>query len=89
MNRTSNQLFATRLQDISKSISKLPANIKPNAPLVLGEGNSLARQGVGGISNSFGAALWGLDFALQLVVRGIGRWHMHQGTNYRYQAWQP
>ncbi|KAH7336474.1 hypothetical protein BKA65DRAFT_459224 [Rhexocercosporidium sp. MPI-PUGE-AT-0058] len=65
--------------------------IKPytTAPYMIGEYNSLARQGKPGISNSFGAALWGLDFNLWMATQGVKRGHMHQGTNYRYQAWQP
>ncbi|KAK5108214.1 hypothetical protein LTR62_008670 [Meristemomyces frigidus] len=61
----------------------------PNLPFILGEGNSLARQGAPGLSNSFGAALWGVDANLLLASQNISRFHMHQGTNYRYQAWQP
>jgi len=60
-----------------------------SAPYILGEFNSLARQGKPGISNSFGAALWGVDFNLYMASQGIKRGHMHMGTNYRYQAWQP
>lgn len=52
-------------------------------PYVLGEFNSLARQGKPGISNSFGAALWGVDFNLWMATQGVKRGHMHQGTNYR------
>jgi hypothetical protein len=33
--------------------------------------------------------LWNVDFALWCVSQGIHRVHMHQGTNYRYQSWQP
>jgi len=65
--------------------------VKPyiDAPYILGEFNSLARQGKPGISNSFGAALWGVDFNLYLASQGVKRGHMHMGTNYRYQSWQP
>lgn len=58
-------------------------------PFIVGEGNSLARQGRPGLSNTFGAALWGLDANLLMASNNISRFHMHQGTNYRYQAWQP
>jgi hypothetical protein len=56
---------------------------------ILGETNSLYHQGAPGLSNSFGAALWGVDFNLYCAATGIARVHMHQGTNYRYQSWQP
>ncbi|KAK5726565.1 hypothetical protein LTR15_002450 [Elasticomyces elasticus] len=90
MNHTNNLRAVNDLLNISASIQAIPdKNLIPSASFILGEGNSLARQGIGGVSNSFGAALWGLDYALSLVSHGIGRWHMHQGVNYRYQAWQP
>ncbi|UNI24259.1 hypothetical protein JDV02_010022 [Purpureocillium takamizusanense] len=66
----------------STSSSKAP-------PLIFGETNSLYNQGKPGLSNSFGAALWGVDFNLYSASVGFKRVHMHQGTNYRYQAWQP
>lgn len=34
-------------------------------------------------------ALWGVDFNLYCASVGIRRVHMHQGTSYRYAAWQP
>lgn len=58
-------------------------------PYILGEMNSLYHQGKPGLSNSFGAALWGVDFNLYCASQNIRRTHMHQGTNYRYASWQP
>lgn len=58
-------------------------------PYILGETNSLYNEGAPGLSNSFGAALWGVDFNLYCAATGIRRTHMHQGTNYRYASWQP
>ncbi|KAH6672192.1 glycoside hydrolase family 79 protein [Halenospora varia] len=58
-------------------------------PFILGETNSLYNQGAPGLSNAFGAALWGIDFNLYCASVGIRRVHMHMGTNYRYQSWQP
>jgi hypothetical protein len=31
----------------------------------------------------------GVDANLLMASNNISRFHMHQGTNYRYQAWQP
>lgn len=56
---------------------------------ILGETNSLYNEGKPGLSNAFGAALWGVDFLLYSAAAGLGRVHMHQGTNYRYASWQP
>ncbi|KAJ5668439.1 uncharacterized protein N7477_007009 [Penicillium maclennaniae] len=58
-------------------------------PYILGEMNSLYHQGKPGLSNSFGAALWGVDFNLYCASQNIRRTHMHQGTDYRYASWQP
>jgi hypothetical protein len=52
-------------------------------PHILGEHNSLYHQGKPGLSNSFGAALWGIDFNLYAASVGIRRVHMHMGTDYR------
>lgn len=62
---------------------KIMATGKGKAPLIFGETNSLYFQGKPGLSNSFGAALWGLDFNLYSASAGYQRVHMHQGTNYR------
>jgi hypothetical protein len=56
---------------------------------ILGEANSLYNQGAPGLSNSFGAALWGLDFNLMAAATNIKQVFMHQGTDYRYASWQP
>ena len=58
--------------------------IDPTAPpLIFGETNSLYNQGRPGLSNTFGAALWGVDFNLYSAGVGFKRVHMHMGTNYR------
>lgn len=46
-------------------------------PFILGETNSLYNQGKPGLSNAFGAALWGIDFNLYCASVGIQRVHMH------------
>ncbi|KAI1774726.1 glycoside hydrolase family 79 protein [Hypoxylon cercidicola] len=65
------------------------ATIRPGIPYILGETNSLYSQGRPGLSNAFGAALWGIDFAVYSASVGIGRVHFHMGTDYRYASWQP
>ncbi|KAI9693905.1 MAG: hypothetical protein M1822_003176 [Bathelium mastoideum] len=79
--------------------SRLLAGLNESAgiPFILGETNSLYNEGAPGLSNSFGAALWGVendssrpaDFNLYCAANNIRRVHMHQGTNYRYVSWQP
>lgn len=58
-------------------------------PVILGETNSLSVQGLAGVSNAFGAALWSLDYQLLAASTGFKRVHMHQGVDYRYASWQP
>ncbi|KAF7553526.1 hypothetical protein G7Z17_g3530 [Cylindrodendrum hubeiense] len=55
---------------------------------VMGETNS-ATQGGGGISPTFGAGLWILDYVLQLVHMGTKAIYFHQGTigNCQYCWW--
>lgn len=67
----------------ARRYKKIVAADKGTAPLIFGETNSLYNQGKPGLSNSFGAALWGLDFNLYSAAAGYQRVHMHQGTNYR------
>ncbi|KAL2174635.1 glycoside hydrolase family 79 protein [Thermothelomyces heterothallicus CBS 202.75] len=55
----------------------------PVPPLIFGETNSLYNQGRPGLSNTFGAALWGVDFNLYSASVGFKRVHMHMGTNFR------
>lgn len=86
----SNTIASVALQlNESAHLARLPSNLDPGLPFILGETNSLYNQGAPGLSNSFGAALWGVDFALYCYANDIRRVHFHQGTNYRYQSWQP
>ncbi|EME80325.1 glycoside hydrolase family 79 protein [Pseudocercospora fijiensis CIRAD86] len=79
------------ITSIAKHInsSNLIHALHPELPYILGETNSLYNQGRPGLSNTFGAALWGIDFNLYCAANNISRVHMHMGTNYRYQSWQP
>jgi len=54
----------------------------------LGETNS-ATCGGGGISPTFGAALWVIDYVLQGMINGVDRLYFHQGTlgNCQYCFW--
>ncbi|OQD87766.1 hypothetical protein PENANT_c005G05608 [Penicillium antarcticum] len=57
-------------------------------PHIFGETNS-ATQGGGGISPTFGAALWILDYVMQTVLMGTDALYFHQGTvgNCQYCWW--
>ncbi|KAJ5676453.1 uncharacterized protein N7477_002086 [Penicillium maclennaniae] len=58
-------------------------------PYVLGELNSIANQGITGETNTFGDALWLVDFSFWAGAHNIKRLHFHQGLDYRYASWQP
>lgn len=83
MNHTMTVNSATAQADLGNELNYT------GIPFILGEMNSLYNEGAPGLSNSFGAALWGIDFNLYCASLGIRRTHMHQGTDYRYAAWQP
>ncbi|KAH9999196.1 glycoside hydrolase family 79 protein [Russula compacta] len=56
---------------------------------VLGETNSFSCHGTPGVSNTAGAALWALDYALFASQLGISRVYFHQGIGYKYNFIQP
>ncbi|KAJ9315701.1 CAZyme family GH79 [Paecilomyces variotii] len=87
MNHTSTANSVAQHVNVSRILSS--ENLTPGIPYILGETNSLYNEGAPGLSNAFGAALWGVDFNLYCASQGIRRTHMHQGLDYRYNAWQP
>lgn len=59
-------------------------------PYVLGETNSISCQGAPNVSDVYAAALWSVDYTLYVAgALQIQRMYYHQGTPYRYSAWQP
>lgn len=89
MNHTSTVASVAKQITLRKNLAALPHSEQPELPFMLGETNSLYHQGRPGLSNTFGAALWGVDFGLYCAANNIRRINMHQGTDYRYQSWQP
>jgi len=87
MNHTAVVDVVARHANLSRILSE--KGLTKDIPYILGEMNSLYHQGKPGLSNSFGAALWGVDFNLYCASKSIRRTHMHQGTDYRYASWQP
>lgn len=51
---------------------------------ILGETNSYSCHGAPGVSNTAGAALWALDYALYASQLGISRVFFHEGIGYKY-----
>ncbi|KAJ5362159.1 hypothetical protein N7541_003003 [Penicillium brevicompactum] len=77
--------IATQIKPYAAEISAAAAKGKPH---VFGETNS-ATQGGGGISPTFGAALWILDYVVQTAILGTNALYFHQGTigNCQYCWW--
>jgi hypothetical protein len=55
---------------------------------VIGETNSIACQGLAGVSDVFGASVWSIDYALYAASLNISNIYWHMGTGYRYASWQ-
>ena len=51
---------------------------------ILGETNSYSCHGAPGVSNTAGAALWALDYALFASQIGISRVYFHHGVGNKY-----
>ncbi|KAJ9626592.1 hypothetical protein H2203_004225 [Taxawa tesnikishii (nom. ined.)] len=73
MNHTSTVVSISHQLNESRLLAALPDSIEPNLPFILGETNSLYNEGAPGLSNSFGAALWGVDFNLWIRVMAAYR----------------
>ncbi|KAK2785115.1 hypothetical protein FQN52_008601 [Onygenales sp. PD_12] len=75
-------------ENISPWKGEVEAAAGAGKPIVMGETNS-ATQGGGGISPTFGAGLWLMDYILQSLVIGIESLFFHQGTigNCQYCWW--
>ncbi|KAL1962237.1 hypothetical protein VTN77DRAFT_9893 [Rasamsonia byssochlamydoides] len=68
----------------AQSVASVPADY------ILGEHNSLYGGGAAGMSNTFGAALWVLEFSAYAASTGIiKRLHFHQSNGAAYSAWTP
>ncbi|KAI1499520.1 glycoside hydrolase superfamily [Biscogniauxia marginata] len=57
--------------------------------LVMGETNSVSCSGRSGISDTFGAALWGVDYVLMGAALGIRKLYFHLGAQSEYSAFTP
>ncbi|KAF7523279.1 hypothetical protein PCG10_006683 [Penicillium crustosum] len=68
--------IATQIEPYAAEVSAAAGKGKPH---IFGETNS-ATQGGGGISPTFGAALWILDYVMQSVLMGTNALYFHQGT---------
>ncbi|KAI2621988.1 hypothetical protein GGS26DRAFT_600985 [Hypomontagnella submonticulosa] len=76
-------------QNVSQYIPQVAAADKAGAPLVMGETNSVSCGGRSGISDTFGAALWGVDYVLTGASIGIQKTYFHLGAQSEYSAFTP
>ncbi|KAI1337056.1 hypothetical protein F5Y15DRAFT_426201 [Xylariaceae sp. FL0016] len=65
------------------------ADAAGTAPLVMGETNSVSCGGRSGISDTFGAALWGVDYVLGAASLGFAKVYFHLGAQSEYSAFTP
>jgi hypothetical protein len=62
--------------------------VAKDIPYVIGETNSIACQGLAGVSDVFGATIWSIDYALYAASLNVSKIYWHMGTGYRYAPWQ-
>ncbi|KAJ7274489.1 glycoside hydrolase family 79 protein [Mycena haematopus] len=82
---------ATIRSNLSSYTPDIQATQAKGLDYVLGETNSYSceRAGAPGVSNTAGAALWTLDYALFASQLGISRVFFHEGIGYKYNLIQP
>ncbi|KIM95741.1 hypothetical protein OIDMADRAFT_59521 [Oidiodendron maius Zn] len=77
MNHEKNVAKLDEHGQLARQIAAMPG--MSSIPYILGETNSLAGGGASGISNTFGAALWGLDFN---VGASYAAWNPSEGATF-------
>lgn len=75
--------------NVSQYIPQVAAADAAGSPLVLGETNSISCSGRSGISDTFGAALWGVDYVLLAASIGIQKVYFHLGAQSEYSSFTP
>ncbi|KAI1811210.1 glycoside hydrolase family 79 protein [Poronia punctata] len=76
-------------RNVSQYIPQVAAADAAEAPLVMGETNSASCSGRSGISDTFGAALWTVDYVLTAAAIGIRKVFFHLGAQSEYSAFTP
>ncbi|KAJ7104297.1 glycoside hydrolase family 79 protein [Mycena belliarum] len=80
---------ATIRSNLSSFTPDIQATQAQGLDYVLGETNSYSCHGAPGVSNTAGAALWTLDYALFASQIGISQVFFHEGIGYKYNLIQP
>jgi len=79
----------TKTQTKLDGIIATGARLSHPVPSVINESNSASCSGQPGVSNSYAAALWSLDYLLQAAQTGIGRVAFHTNTKAVCGDFQP
>jgi hypothetical protein len=75
--------------NVSQYIPQIAAADHAGIPLVMGETNSVSCGGRSGISDTFGAALWVVDYVLLGASLGLQKIYFHLGAQSEYSAFTP
>lgn len=75
--------------NVSQYIPQVAAADAAGAPMVMGETNSISCSGKSGISDTFGAALWGVDYVLMAASLGFQKIYFHLGAQSEYSSFTP
>ncbi|KAK8024324.1 hypothetical protein PG993_012390 [Apiospora rasikravindrae] len=76
-------------QNVSQYAPQVAAADRAGAPLIMGETNSVSCSGRSGISDTFGAALWTVDYVLLGAALGLEKTYFHLGAQSEYSAFTP
>ncbi|KAF7327593.1 Glycoside hydrolase family 79 protein [Mycena kentingensis (nom. inval.)] len=80
---------ATIRSNLSSFLPDIAATQEQGLDYVLGETNSYSCHGAPGVSNTAGASLWTLDYALFASQIGVSQLFFHEGIGYKYNLIQP
>ncbi|PSR75193.1 hypothetical protein BD289DRAFT_487210 [Coniella lustricola] len=75
--------------NVSQYVPQVAAADQANTTLVFGETNSVSCSGRSGISDTFGAALWSVDYVLLAASIGLPKVYFHLGAQSQYSAFTP
>lgn len=75
--------------NVSQFVPQVAAADAANTSLVFGETNSVSCGGRSGISDTFGAALWAVDYVLMAASIGMPKVYFHLGAQNQYSAFVP
>lgn len=84
---TTTSQFAAWTQQIQQALSPQPG--QPSFPYYLREMAAVGPVGMDGITNTFAASLWTLNFFLYAATLNISGVNMHMTDNSNASAWQP